>query len=86
MKTLNIGLLLDSVISDKYVEELALWAKSQPDIELSHLIVDSGPVPRPGAPAARAILRLIVSVERLLLSRSAPHQDHHAVRDLTAIS
>src|SRR6266481_2002287 len=39
MKTLNIGLLVDSVHADKYVEELALWGKSRPEINISHLIV-----------------------------------------------
>ena len=39
MKTLDVGLLVDSVRSDKYVAELALWGKSRPDINISHLIL-----------------------------------------------
>ena len=85
MKTLEVGLLVDSVHSDKYVEELALWGKNQPRINISHLIVRPRPATRLALLPARAILRVLLSVERLLLRRSRPHKDHYAVRDLAKI-
>src|SRR5882762_9704927 len=85
MKTLDVGLLVDSVHSDKYVEELALWGKNQPRINISHLIVRPRPATRLAPLPARAIWRVLLSVERLLLRRSRPHKDHYAVRDLTKI-
>src|SRR5258708_1904839 len=85
MKTLNVGLLVDSVHSDKYVEELALWGKNQPQINISHLIVHRRPAARPALLPARAIWRILLAVERVLLRWSGPHQDHYAVRDLSKI-
>lgn len=85
MKTLSVGLLLDGVHSDKYVEELALWGRSQPDIDISHLIVHPCRKRRLHLLPARAAFRAILRLERLLLRWSAPHKDHHAVRDLSKI-
>jgi len=85
MKTLDVGLLVDSVHSDKYVEELALWAKSRPDINISHLIIQPRPAARPALLPARAIWRILLAVERVLLRWSGPHRDHYAVRDLSKI-
>src|SRR6266571_951181 len=39
MRMLKIGLMLDGVYSDKYVHELALWGKSQTNINISHLVL-----------------------------------------------
>lgn len=95
---LNIGLTLDSVCSDKYVYELALWAKSQPNINISHLIVH----PRPGASMlgklkdllltrrlhllpARIVFKVIVSIEKWLLRRYGLHKDHYGSCDLSKI-
>src|SRR5256885_1914523 len=39
MKALKVGLLVSSTFSDKYVYDLALWARDREDIEISHLIV-----------------------------------------------
>jgi hypothetical protein len=79
MKTLDVGLLVDSVHSDKYVAELALWAKRQPNINISHLIV------RPRRASLPLALRLILLVERVLLGWSKLHGDHYAVRDLSKL-
>ena len=85
MKTLKVGLLLDSVRSDKYVEELALWGKSRPDINISHLIVHPHRRQELHLLPSRAVLQVILWVERMLLRQSGCHNDHHAVRDLTRI-
>ena len=85
MKTLNVGLLLDSARSDKYVEELALWGKSRPDINISHLIVHPHRRQELRLLPSRAVFQVILWVERLLLRLSACHSDHHAVRDLARI-
>src|SRR6266478_5529211 len=85
MKTLDVGLLVDSVHADKYVEELALWGKNQPHINISHLIVHPRPAARLALLPARAIWRTLLAVERVLLRWSRSHKDHYAVRDLTKI-
>ncbi len=71
---LNIGLLVDSVHSDRYVEELVLWARREPDLRISHLIVQPG-----GPPKAT------FAFERFLLRWSKAHHDHYAVRDLRGL-
>src|SRR5437660_2009869 len=98
MSVLKIGLMLDRVYSDKYVHELALWGKSQTNINVSHLILH----PRNGdsLPArlrdlivrrrlhllpAKLIFRAIVWVEKMLLRRIDSHKDHHRFFDLTKI-
>jgi hypothetical protein len=98
MKMLNIGLTLDSVCSDKYVYELALWAKGQPDVNISHLIVH----PRHGASSlgklkdlllrrqlhrlpAKIIFKIVVLVEKMLLRRSGSHKDHYRSCDLAKV-
>ncbi len=83
MKTLNIGLLVDSVHSDKYVEELALWGKSRPEINISHLILHPYRRRQPRSLPSRAVFQGILWVERMLLRWSGRHKDHYAVRDLT---
>jgi len=85
MKTLNVGLLLDSVHSDKYVEELALWGKSRPEINISHLILHPYREGRLRLLPSRAVFQVILWVERMLLRWSGRHKDHYAVRDLTKI-
>src|SRR3989454_192486 len=85
MKTLEVGLLVDSVHSDKYVEELALWGKNQQHINISHLIVHPRPAARLARLPARAIWRILLSIERVLLKRNQAHKDHYAMRDLTKI-
>ncbi len=82
---LDVGLLVDSVHADKYVEELALWGKNQPHINISHLIVHPRPAARLALLPARAIWRTLLAVERVLLRWSRSHKDHYAVRDLTKI-
>ena len=98
IKMLNIGLTLDSVRSDKYVHELVLWAKGQPGVNISHLIVH----PRHGASSlgklkdlllrrrlhllpAKIIFKIIVSVEKMLLRRSGSHKDHYRSCDLAEV-
>src|SRR5712691_7014654 len=85
MKTLNVGLLLDSVRSDKYVEELVLWGKSRPEIDISHLILHPYRERRLRLLPSRAVFQVILWVERMLLRWSGRHKDHYAVRDLTKI-
>src|SRR5207302_3696485 len=85
MKTLNVGLLLDSARSDKYVEELALWGKSRPDINISHLIVHPHRRQELRLLPSRAVFQVILWVERMLLRWSGCHNDHYAVRDLASI-
>ena len=95
---LNIGLILDSVRSDKYVYELALWAKGRPDVNISHLIVHP-----PHAESslgklkdlllrrrlhllpARTIFKMILLVERMLLRQSGSHKDHYRSCDLAKV-
>jgi hypothetical protein len=98
MKMLNIGLTLDSVCSDKYVHELALWAKGQPALNISHLIVHPGH----GASSlgklkdlllrrrlhrlpAKIIFKIIVWAEKMLLRRSGSHKDHYRSCDLAKV-
>src|SRR5436853_6172588 len=83
MKTLNIGLLVDSVHSDKYVEELARSGKSRPEINISHLILHPYRRRQPRSLPSRAVFQGILWVERMLLRWSGRHKDHYAVRDLT---
>src|SRR5437870_13681161 len=85
MKTLNVGLLLDSVHSDKYVEGLALWGNSRPEINISHLILHPYREGRLRLLPSRAVFQVILWVERMLLRWSGRHKDHYAVRDLTKI-
>ena len=85
MKTLSVGLLLDSVRSDKYVEELALWGKRRPEIDLSHLIVHPYRGRRLRLLPSRALFQVILWVERMLLRWHARHKDHYSVRDLSKI-
>ena len=79
--TLTLGLLVDSLQGDRYAEELALWAKAQPNLRLA-LVVAPRALPKPSV-----LWRLIVAAERRLLRWSVlPHQDHYAVRDLARIA
>jgi len=99
MKILNLGLLLDDIRSDKYVHELALWASSQADIRISHLIVHS----RRGGSGpgklrellrtrglrllpAKLVFRIVVWIEKRLIGRADPYKDHYQRRDLTGIA
>lgn len=98
MTMLKIGLVVDSVWSDKYVYELALWGKSQADINISHLILHPRQEKSPLARLkdllrmgrlhllpAKIIFRIILLVEKMLLSRSGAYKDHYRPCDLTKI-
>jgi hypothetical protein len=98
MKALRIGLLLDSPVSDNYVYELALWAKSQTNISISHLLVHprlrgtkrealaSGIFKRSLRDlVSKVLFRLITSLEAWFLKRSALHGDHYRLFDLRNI-
>lgn len=98
MKVLKIGLLLDSPHSDQYVYELALWAKSQTNISISHLLLHPRPrdsklgglatlFPKQGVylSLSKLVFRLISSAEKLYLKRSGLHSDHYQVFDLSKL-
>jgi hypothetical protein len=98
MKTLKVGLLVDSTLCDKYVRELALWAKVQANIRLSHLIVHSRQqeskldrfkniLLKQGLYTllSNILFRLIISAENLLLKRSDLHKDHYQTFDLSKL-
>lgn len=98
MRTLRVGLLVDSVRADKYVHELAVWGRSQPDVAITHLVVQAlQPVPpfarlgriwrRNGllGIAAKALFRLVVLAEKLRLARGGVHRDHLRAFDLAAV-
>jgi hypothetical protein len=80
VKPLAIGLLVDSLRADRYIEELALWIKSQPTLRLAFIVA-----PR-ASPAPSALWRLIVALEKRLLRWNAAHRDHYAERDLAALA
>src|SRR5256885_3955527 len=98
MKRLTVGLLASGTHSDKYVYELALWAKAQPNIRISHLIVHSC---RPDSKRERIspyvsgiascdriskiLLRLMTSTESFRLKRTSLHRDHDHLFDLRKI-
>ncbi len=95
MRALKIGLLVSSTLSNKYEYDLALWARGQANIEISHLIVyprhrdsESGRVAdiflTQGLYAllSKLLFRLIVSVEKLFLKLSSLHSDHYQIFDL----
>ena len=73
---LAVGLLTESVLADRYVEELARWIRGEPALRLALIV----------APGARAspnpVRRAVASVEKRLLHRHARHRDHYGVRDL----
>lgn len=89
MSVLKVGLLLDNARVDRYVYELALWAKARPDIEISHLILH--PVRRGHRIGglrllgARIVLRIVAWLETWRLARSGRYADHYLTRDLTDI-
>ena len=70
MSLLKVGLVVDSARADRYVEELVLWARQQPDIRLS-LVVS----PRP-----KTALDFLLRAESALLRWRKAHRDHYAVR------
>jgi hypothetical protein len=98
MKPLTVGLLVSGTHSDKYVYEMALWARAQPNIRISHLIVHSC---RPSSKGERIspstsgeascnrvsgiLLRLITSIESSRLRRISLHRDHDHLFDLRKI-
>src|SRR6266496_360670 len=95
MRALKIGLLVNSTRSSKYEYDLALWARGQANIKISHRIVyarhrdsELGRVAdiflTQGLYAllSKLLFRLIVSVEKLLLKRSNLHSDHYQIFDL----
>src|SRR6266480_2656600 len=98
MKVLKIGLLLDSPYADKYVHELARWAKNQSHISISHLLVHPRHRDSKSGRLARLFLkqelylllsdiafRLIISLEKLYLKRSSLHSDHYRIFDLSKL-
>src|SRR5260370_7894790 len=98
MKVLKVGLLVNSRFSNKYHYDLALWARDQANIKISHLIVyprhrDSNPgrvadiflTQGPYALLSKLLFRLIVSVEKLFLKRSSLHGDHYQIFDLAKL-
>ncbi|MGH6803333.1 MAG: glucosamine inositolphosphorylceramide transferase family protein [Methyloceanibacter sp.] len=98
MKALKAGLLVDGTFSNKYVYELALWAKDQPSIDISHLIVQffhlnskRGGIANGGLKQglydllSKISFRLVTSFERLLLRLSRLYADHYQLYDLSKI-
>ena len=95
MKALKVGLLVSSTFSDKYVYDLALWARDREDIEISHLIVHPrsrgsklGRLAKvlleqgPLVVLSKILFRLIASLESLLLKWNGVHGDHYRIFDL----
>src|SRR6266480_2313449 len=94
MKQLTVGLLVSGAYADKYVYESALWARAQPNIRISHLIVHSC---RPNSKrysilpdvsgeascnrVSKILLRFMTAIESYLLKRISLHQDHHHQSD-----
>ena len=95
MKVLTVGLLVNGLHASKYVYELALWSRDQPDISISHLIVHSrgqdssgGEIPpmvrggRPFDRLAKVLVRFLTWIESSRLMRIPLHQDHNQLFDL----
>jgi hypothetical protein len=80
VKPLSIGLLVNSLRTDRYAEELALWIKAEPSLRLALIVAPQA------AQKPHPLWRLIVAVEKLLLRWNAAHRDHYAVRDLGGIA
>lgn len=78
MSRIKIGLVVDGLRADRYVEELVRWAKAQPSIRFSLILQ-----PRRTPPGALAVL---LRAERMLLRRNRAHRDHYALRDLSGIA
>jgi hypothetical protein len=95
MKKLRIGLLVDDVSSSKYLYELALWARHQPTLEISHLIIGS-PKKKDFVVSAKELLainflnkrisagvfNLVVLIESAFLKFSKLHRNHFKRFDL----
>jgi hypothetical protein len=79
VKPLAVGLLIDGVLADRYVAELARWIQSEPRLRLA-LVVAPRPVPR-----RPWRWRTLAAMERLLLRSHEAHRDHHGVHDLRGI-
>lgn len=95
---LKIGLLVDSTNVSKYVYDFVKWAQSRPDIvTITHLIVHPDPASPQGAAArtgflragagffSRAVFRIILRIERLILSRSGLYKNHLAEFDISGM-
>jgi hypothetical protein len=80
VKPLTIGLLVNSLRTDRYAEELALWIKAEPSLRLALIVAPQA------AQKPHPLWRLIVAVEKLLLRWNVAHRDHYAVRDLGGIA
>jgi len=98
MKQLTVGLLVSGAYADKYVYELALWARARPDIRISHLIDHScrlnskrdGISPDVSGEAScnrvsTILLRLMTAIESSRLKRISLHSDHDRRFDLRKI-
>ncbi len=96
-KKLKVGLIVDSDEASKYTLELATWAKMQPELEISHLILQNIPRASGGSLSRlrsslrkngpRHIVRnrlfnLIAKFETRLLRSNPHHGDHMSGHDL----
>ncbi len=96
-RPLKVALIVDAVIVSNYTYELAQWAKTCPDIALTHIIVQELPAPPAGSKvkrAARVLYRdgittfatriswaLLARLEQLRLRQRT--QTHFARRDVS---
>jgi hypothetical protein len=94
---LKIGLIVDTPVVSRYVYELAQWANTQPDLAITHLIIQQLP-PRTGTKLYRAIAHirargiwhllasqsfsLIQRIEAVKLKRIASCRQHFETADL----
>ncbi len=98
MKQLTVGLLANGAYADKYVYELALWARTRPNIRISHLIVYSCQLnskrdsisPDISGEAScnrvsKILLRFMTAIESSRLKRISLHRDHDHQFDLRKI-
>lgn len=95
MNNLKIGLLVDEKFTNKYIYELADWARNQPNIEISHLIIHPSPeksmlgkahdlASRRGIYrfASKALFRAIIVAENIFFKFGKSHRNHFDRFDL----
>ena len=99
MKTLKLGLLVDSPFVSKYVYELGQWASHQKDIQITHLIVHEGSSEKNllqkflssllhkglNHSFSQAAFFILHKIESLMLKRDKIHQDHLRMYDLSQL-
>jgi hypothetical protein len=96
---MQIGLIVDSEMTSKYVCDLADWGRRQNDLVISPIIVHRQQRPGIFTGALRAFrtqgvsrffnsagFGIILSVERCLLRRNREHRNHSVLCDLRKIS